>query len=69
VELTNTFQAPAGAAFAALAAAELNNPAASNLLYLSNVRLTAADPVPLPSVAQVTYDASGWPPTGVTQLA
>lgn len=69
VELTNTFQAPAGAAYAALAAAELNTPAPTNLLYLSNVRLTAADPVVLPSVAQVTYDASGWPPTGVNQLA
>ncbi|MET9071770.1 hypothetical protein ABZX95_06195 [Streptomyces sp. NPDC004232] len=65
----NNFQAPAGAAYAALAPTEGGTPAASNLLYLSYLTLANADPRALASVAQMNYGASLWPPTGLTQLA
>lgn len=67
-QLTNTFQAPAGAAQAALAPAEGGTPPASAALYLSGLTLTAANPTTIASVAQVDYGQGVWPPTGVTQL-
>jgi hypothetical protein len=64
------FDAPAGAAQAAIVITESGTPAAGNTLYLSNVTLTAAPELAetLAPVSQITYSGS-WPPTGVTQLA
>lgn len=67
-QLANTFQAPAGAAQAALAPAEGGTPPTSATLYLSGMTLTSRLPGCLPSVAQVAYNGT-WPPVGVTQLA
>jgi hypothetical protein len=71
-QVTNYFAAPAGALYVAIAPTENGTPAATNLLYMSDVTV---QPTPervgaLASVAQITYPAgSNWPPTGVVQLA
>lgn len=67
-QLSNRFQAPAGAAQASLAPAEGGTPPATATLYLSNVTLTAAYPSALASVAEVTYSPGSSLPTGITQL-
>lgn len=67
--ISNAFQAPATAAYAALVPTESGSPAASNLLYLSNVTLTYAPGIvrPLASVTAVDYNTTGQP-VGTTQL-
>lgn len=66
--VTNRFQAPTTAAYATLVPTEINTPTTSDLLYLSNVTFSSADPGTLASIAQVDYiDANGGP-SGVTQL-
>ncbi|NUP47564.1 MAG: hypothetical protein HOW97_09675 [Catenulispora sp.] len=67
--ISNAFQAPTTAAYASLVPTESGSPAASNLLYLSNVTLTYAPGVvrPLSSVTAVDYNAASQP-VGTTQL-
>lgn len=67
-QVTNIFQAPTGAAQAALAPSEGGTPTAADLLYISAVTLTAAGPTTLASVAEIAYSGV-WPLTGITQLA
>lgn len=67
--LVNYYLAPPTAARGTILLAEGLTPAASQTLYLSNATLTPAFSTVLPSIAQVTYASSGWPLTGITQLA
>jgi hypothetical protein len=67
-QVTNVFQPPAGAASASIVPTESGTPAAGDLLYLSNVTLTPADPPFVSSVVQVNYDPTINIPTGTTLL-
>ncbi|MET7477644.1 hypothetical protein ABZT17_25200 [Streptomyces sp. NPDC005648] len=64
----NNFQAPSGAAYAALAPTEGSTPGATALLYLSNITLTDMDGGTLASVARVDYGFAPGAPVGITQL-
>lgn len=68
-QVTNIWQAPAGAAQAALVPTEGGTPTTADVLYLSYVTLTATDPTVLPSVSQVVYGQGLYPPTAVVQHA
>lgn len=66
--VSNYFQVPATAAFAAIVPTESGTPGATNTLYLSNVQLQLSyeSVGALPGAFSVTYNGSL--PTGVTQL-
>lgn len=68
--LVNTYQPPSNAAYASIDVTEGSIPAATNLLYLSNVTLALSPELTtaLGAVTQITYSGQ-WPPIGVTQLA
>lgn len=67
-QLTNVFQAPAGAAFASIVPTESGTPGATNLLYLSNLTLSFTDEAVFPSVISVDYDPQTYLPSGTTEL-
>jgi hypothetical protein len=70
--VSNYFQPPATAAYAAIAPTMAGTPTSSNTLFMSDVYLVLSPETvsAFTSIAEINYPATGspWPPLGVTQL-